>query len=418
MSTATLIVLFFILIALIFLSAFFSCAETSMMAINRYRLRHLVRNRHRAAIRVSKLLERADRLLGVILIGNTFANILASSIATVAALHIWGDAGVAIVTFLLTFIILIFGEVAPKTLAAAHSQRIAFLVSFPLMILLKLLYPIVWLSNFIANNILKLFGVRIKADTIEHLTSEELSTLVKEAGNKIPDAHQNMLLAILELEKLTVDDIMINRNDIIGIDLDDKWQIIQDKITSAQHTKLPIYKGDINNLKGILHIREALRLLSHGQLTKTNLERSMQEPYFIPEGVPLHIQLLNFRAIKSRTAFIVDEYGDIQGLVTLEDILEEIVGKYTTDVPAIHKEIKKLIDGNYLVDAGISIRELNKQLNTNFDTSGPKTLSGLIIENLEMIPEAGVSLKILDYPMEIMSVQNNRIHKVKIFKKM
>lgn len=416
MDTTTLMILLTSLVGLIFLSAFFSAAETSMMALNRYRLRHLARTGHHAAVRTSKLLERSDRLLGTILICNTFATILASSLATVIAMSLWGDLGIAIAAFILTFVILIVGEIAPKTLAAIHPQRIALLVSLPLVVLLKVLYPVVLGANLLANGMLRLLRVPIKAVSLEHLTSEELSTLVKEAGDKIPDSHQDMLLAILELEKITVDDIMINRNDIVGIDLNQEWSNIHKQITTGQHTKLPVYEGDINNIKGILHVRSALQLLSKGKLTKANIEQAIKEPYFTPEGTPLHSQLLNFRVVRGRTAFVVDEYGDIQGLVTLEDILEEIIGEFTTDIPAIHKEVKSLHDGSYLVDAAITVRDLNKQIDSNFDTSGPKTLSGLIIEQLEVIPQPGVSLKLSNYPIEVVSTKKNRIYKVKIYK--
>lgn len=416
MSTTVLIVLLIVLVVLILVTAFFSASETSMMAINRYQLQHLAKEQHRAAMRVSKLLERSDRLLGVILIGNTFANILASSIATVIAVHFWGDLGIVFATVLLTFIILILAEVAPKTLAASHAQKVAFLVSLPLVFLLKLLYPIVWIANTFSNGLLKIFHVSIKHKTVDHLTSEELSTLVKESGDKIPDTHQEMLLAILELEKVTVDDIMIARNDVVGIDLDDDWEIINKQITNSKHSKLPVFQGDINNLKGILHMRSVLKLLAKEPLDKTKIEMILIEPYFIPEGVPLHEQLLNFRSVKARTGFVVDEYGDIQGLVTLEDILEEIVGEFTTDIPSIHKEVKALKNGGFLVDAAITVRELNKQIESDFNTSGPKTLSGLIIEHLEMIPEAGVSLKVGNYYLEVVSVKNNRIFKVKVLK--
>ncbi len=415
MNELTTIILCIALVALILLSGFFSSSETAMMALNRYRLRHLARNKHRAAMRVSQLLERPDRLLGVILIGNTFANILASSLATVLAVHYFGDVGIAIATFLLTFIILIFAEVAPKTFAATHPQSIAFLVSLPLKMLLKIFYPVVWSANFLANGILKLFKVRAPAASVEHLTSEELQTLVREAGDKIPDTHQDMLLAILELEKITVDDIMIPRNEIVGIDLEDDWSITHKKIIEGQHTKMPVYEGDINNIKGILHVRQALNLLSKNLLTRKSILQTLKEPYFIPESTPLHIQLLNFRNVKNRTAFVVDEYGDILGLATLEDILEEIVGEFTTNIPDLHKEIKKLSDGHYVVDAGITLRDLNKQIHTHFDTKGPKTLSGLIIEELEMIPEPGIGLKIAGYPMEVLKVSHNRIEQVKIY---
>jgi len=417
MDTLVLSLLLAALLVLILLSGFFSGSETAMMALNRYRLRHLARGNHRVAMRVSKLLERPDRLLGVILIGNTFANILASSIATVIALHYFGEVGIAIATFMLTLIILIFAEVTPKTLAAIHPQRFAFRVSMPLKILLKIFYPIVFVVNYVANGFLKIFRVKTSKKGTEHLSSEELTTLIKDSGDKIPQSHQEMLVGILELEKVSVDDIMIPRNDIIGIDLDDDWRHILSKITHSQHTRIPIYEEAIDNIKGLLHIRLALDYLSKSTLNRENLLKIITEPYFVPENTPLHTQLLNFRNTKLRTAFVVDEYGDIQGLVTLEDILEEIVGEFTTDIVSDVKQIRPQSDGSYLVDASMNIRDLNRTMKWNFDTSGPKTLSGAIIECLEMIPKPGICLKISDYPIEVARVKKNRVSLARVFPK-
>jgi Mg2+/Co2+ transporter CorB len=409
--------LFIALIFLILLSAFFSASETAMMAINRYRLRHLVRSKNRKAIRVSRLLERPDRLLGVILIGNTVATIFASAVATIIAEQFFGPWGIALTTVVLALTILIFAEVTPKTYAANQPQRVAFLTSWSLKILLKLLYPLVWLANLIANAILRLFRVKVRKNshTLEQLTSEELTTLVVEAGEKIPDQHQDMLLAILGLEKISVDDIMVPRSDIIGIDLEDDWVKIQRQLTTSEHTRLPVYVDDINNVKGILHVRFALNLLAENKLAKDTLMQACETVYFIPEGAPLPTQLLQFRASKRRFGLIVDEYGDVIGLVTLADILEEIVGEFTTNIAAAYKGVQAESDGSYLVNGSINIRDLNRRMDWNFDTSGPKTLSGLITEYLETIPQPGICLRISGYPIEIVKVTGNTVKIAKVF---
>lgn len=413
-STITLIIT---LVVLILLSAFFSASETGMMSINRYRIRHLARTGDKTALRICKLLERPDRLLGVILTGNTFANILASSIATVIAVHFFGDVGVIIVTVLLTLVILIFAEMAPKTLAALYSQAVASTASLPLAFLLKVLYPVVWTMNTIANGILRLFKINVEKAGIDRLSAEELRSVVLESSGRISKQHQEMLLRILETEHVTVDDIMIPRNEIIGIDINDDWEKVVDFLTSSSHTKLPLYKDDIDNVIGILHVREALKLLGQNRLDKDSLRQVAREVYFIPEGTPLHVQLLNFRTEQRRSALVVDEYGDIQGLITLEDVLEEIVGEFKADIPTASKYVEPQTDGSFVIDGTVNIRELNRLMGWQLPVDGPKTLSGLIIEYLEFIPEAQTCLRLAGYPMEVTMVQGNLIRSVNVFPK-
>lgn len=403
-----------ILVCLVLISAFFSASETGMMSVNRYRIRHLARTGDKAAMRVSKLLERPDRLLGVILTGNTFANILASSVATVLAVHFFGDLGVAIATLLLTMTILIFGEMAPKTLAALHSQSVSTGASWLLVILLKLLYPVVWLINTVANGLLKLFGINIGKSGIDRLSVDELRSVVLESSGRISQQHQDMLLRILEMEKVTVEDIMIPRNEIVGIDLHDEWDKIVEQLTASQHGKLPLYQDDIDNVVGVLHLHETLKLLGQDRLNKHILREIAHEIYFVPEGTPLHTQLLNFKTEQRRSALVVDEYGDIQGLITLEDILEEIVGEFRTDIPAVCKYVEPQTDGSFVIDGSVNIRELNRLMGWQLPVDGPKTLSGLITEYLEAIPQEQTCLRLSGYPVEILKVQDNLVKSVNL----
>ena len=412
--------LFAALAVLILLSAFFSGSETAMMALNRYRLKHLRDQKHKGAMRASALLEKPDRLIGLILLGNNFVNILASSIATIIAIRLYGEVGIAIAALLLTIVILIFAEVTPKTMAALRPEKIAFPVSFILKPLLKILYPLVWLVNLIANGVLKLLGISPDDDNGEMaLSREELRTVVKEAGTMIPQRHQQMLFGILDLEKVTVEDIMIPRNEVIGIDLDTDHDELEDQLRSCRHTRIPIFNGNLDNIVGVMHVRKIPDLLEQPEEDRASaINEKMIEPYYVPIGTPLHTQLNNFQREKRRIGFVVDEYGDIQGLVTLEDILEEIVGEFTTD-PGYNKDIHEQKDGTYLIDASANIRDINKSLNWTLNTEGPKTLNGLIIETLENIPETGTSLRIGDYIIEILqttkrSVKTVRIQPVKI----
>ncbi len=415
MDNIPLEILFGFLVLLIFLSAFFSASETAMMSINRYRLKHLVKKGQSGPMRVAKLLERPDRLIGIILLGNNFVNILASSLATIIALRLMGEAGIAIAAGLLTMVVLIFAEVGPKTLAVLHPERIAYPASIVLVPLLKLFYPVIWVINAIANSMLAVIGVSPHKGANQNLSSEELRAVVNEAGSLIPAKHQKMLLNVLDLEKVTVEDIIVARNDIVGIDLNDDIDEIIDVITNSQHTRLPVYRGNIDNVIGIMHVRDVLPLLHRGELDADAIVEISKEPYFIPKGTLLNVQQLNFQRQKRRIALVVDEYGEIFGLVTLEDILEEIVGEFTTDISDSGREIHPQKDGSYIVDGAINIRSLNRNMKINLPTDGPKTLNGLIIEHLESIPSPGTSLLIANYPIEILQTKDNAIKSARVF---
>jgi len=407
-------VLFGILVFLIILSAFFSGSETGLMTLNRYRLRHLVRARHRGAVRAHKLLERPDRLIGLILLGNNFVNILASTLTAVIAFRIAGQAGLMVGAALLTLVILIFAEVTPKTLGALHPERVAFPAAFVYGPLLWLLYPFVWAVNVIANSLLRLIGVRPNQSATHTLSQEELRTVVLEAGAMIPKRHQDMLLNIIDLEKVTVEDIMVPRKEINGIDLDEDWNTIMRQIINSQYTRLPVYRGSIDHVIGFIHLRKILPLLKLEELDQEALEKSIREPLFIPESTPLNRQLLNFQRERRRVGLVVDEYGDIQGLVTLEDILEEVVGEFTTDPSTSNKDIMPQEDGSHLVNGTVTLRELNRALHTEFPTDGPKTLNGLVLEYLEDIPQPGTSLLLSGYPVDIVQTQGNLIKTLRL----
>jgi Mg2+/Co2+ transporter CorB len=403
------------LVVMILLSAFFSGSETAMMSLNRYRLRHLVKNKHRGAMLTQALLSRPDRLIGLILLGNNFVNIAASSLTTIIFYRLMGETGIAIGAGLLTLVILIFGEVTPKTLAIMHPERIAFPVAYVLTLLLRLMYPIVWLTNGISNSLIKIFGITPQETAMQQLSRDELRTVVNEAGALIPRRHQRMLLSILDLEHVTVEDIVIPRSDIVGIDLDNDLDEILRLLTTSQHTRLPVYRENIDNVLGIIHVRNALHLIAQKNLTKETLQDIAREAYFVPEGTSLHTQLLNFQRQKRRIALVVDEYGDILGLVTLEDILEEIVGEFTTDSSTTLRDIHPQEDGSFLVDGSITVRELNRLTDWGLPTDGPKTLNGLIIEHMEFIPEPGTSLLIAGYPVEIVQTSANAVKTAKIY---
>jgi len=408
--------LFIVLGILILISAYFSGSETGMMSLNRYRLRHLEKEKHKGAKRVSKLLKRPDRLIGLILIGNNLVNIAAASIATVIGIRYFGDVyGMLVSTVVLTLVILIFAEVTPKTLAALYPEKIAFPSSILLTLLLKLLLPLVIAVNWITNGLLMLLGISSEQREQHSLSSEELRTVVNESGALLHEQDQSMLMSILDLEKVSVEDIMIPRSELVGIDVNDNWKKIQKQLTQFNHTRVLLYRDNIDDVVGYIHARDALKLLSKSQFTKATILRAVRELYFIPEGTPLNIQLLKFQHAKERLGLVVDEYGDIQGLVTLEDILEEIVGDFTTTkAPTPSEEIILQPDGSYLVDGSASIRDVNKEMSWLLPIDGPKTLNGLIIEHLEDIPQNNLSVRIAGYPIEIVEVSNNRIKKVRV----
>jgi len=402
-----------LLVFLLLCSAFFSSSETGMLSLNRYRLRHQAKEGHRGAQRASELLAHPDRLLGTILVGNNFVNILASSIATVLAMQLWGEAGIAIATIGLTIILLIFGEITPKTLAALRPEIVAYPVSLPLKLLQKVLYPLVAMLGWVSNGLLKLLGVDLSNKGNDSLSTEELRSVVRESGTDLPLNRQSMLLGILDLERVTVDDIMIPRNEVTGIDLDDDLESIIGQLRTTPHTRLPVFRHDINQIEGIVHMRQIARLLSHDQLTKESLLEACNEPYFVPENTPLSTQLLNFQKQKRRIGIVVDEYGDVRGIVTLEDILEEIVGEFSNQDVLRSPDIHPQDDGTLVIDGAAYIREVNRALGWKLPCDGPKTLNGLITEALEHMPDSGICLQIGNYRLEILQAADNRVKSVR-----
>ena len=402
-----------LLVILLMLSAFFSGSETALMSLNRYQLRHKARQGHRGARLAEKLLHRPDRVIGLILLGNNLVNIFAASLVAVVAMNIGGQPAVALGSLIMTLIILVFAEAAPKTLAAMHPERIAFPASMIYFPLLKIVYPFVWLTNMAANGVLFLFGVRPGEMQLQALTREELRTLVHEAGSRISGRYQQMLLSILDLEQVTVDDVMVPHNEIIGIDLEDDAREIERIITTTQHTRLPVYRGNIDKVIGILHMRR-LASLAQRSFQNEELIAVLDEPYFVPEGTPLSTQLVQFQRRRKRIAMVVDEYGDIQGIVTLEDILEEIVGEFTTDPADDYEDVIPEGADSWLGDGAANVREVNRSQKWDLPTDGPKTINGLILELLETIPEPTTCLKISGYPIEIVETDDNRIRTVRV----
>ncbi len=406
--------LFGLLIVLLFLSAFFSSTETALMRLNRYRLRHRARSGLRTARLTEKLLEHPDRLIGLILLGNNASNLAAAAIVTVISIRLGGENAIFVGTLILTFVVLIFAEVAPKTLAARNPSRLALpasLIYYPMM---KLAYPLVWFINLLANGLLRLFGVPADHDSSQALGTAELRTVVTEASSLMPARHQRMLLSILDLEDVTVDDVMVPRQEIVGIDLDEPWKENLALIRDSVYSRLPVFRDDIDEIDGILRIRDIHHALAQGTLTKSVLTEKTREPYYVPEGTSLNTQLANFQRLKHRVALVVDEYGDIQGLVTTEDIVREIVGEFGTDPAPTGPEIHRENDGSFVVDASSNIRQLNRLMNWNLPTDGPKTLNGLIVERLETIPESGTGLTVNLYPIEILDTTEHAITKVRV----
>ena len=414
LNDAPLGLLFTLLFVLILISGFFSSSETSMLSLNRYRLKHLMGSGHKGARRASKLLERPDRLIGLILIGNNLVNILASAIATVIAIRLYGDAGIAVATIVLTLVILIFAEITPKTVAALHPEKLAFPFSLFLVPLLKLFMPLVLAINSITNGLLRLLGFRPDVQEGEALSQEELRTIVTESGTMIPGRHRRMLTNILDLEQVTVDDIMVPRNEVYGIDLDDSDQTILQQLQGSTHTLLPVWREDINNLQGILHMRDLTRVLTDGGLCREALQRELQTPYFVPENTPLHTQLRQFQLKKLRLGIVVDEYGDLMGLVTLEDILEEIVGEFTSNLAEDSEEMHTQPDGSTICSGTVHIRDLNRHRGWSLPTDGPKTIGGLALEALEAFPAGQVAVQIPGYLVQVLDIEGRTISKVRI----
>jgi len=403
------------IVTLLVLSAFFSGTETALMSLNRYRLRHQARAGHRGARIAEWLLKRPDRLIGLILLGNTATNVLAASLVTVLALRLGGESALWIGTAILTVVVLIFGEVAPKTIAALNPPRIALPAALIYYPLLKVAYPVVWLLNLVANGFLRIIGIRPDHPASHTLSAEELRTVVAEAGVMVPRRHQRMLLNILDLDAITVDDIMVPRQEIIGLDLDQSWTANLSVIQTSTHDRLPVFRADIDNVVGVARIRDLLPELMRGELTQALLLERIREPYFVPEGTPLNKQLLNFQQHRRRSAFVVDEYGDVQGLITTQDIVNELVGELDRETSAVELGVTKESDRSYVVDASANVRQLNRLMNWNLPTDGPKTLNGLIVEQLETIPETGTGVTVADYPIEILDTSEHGIKRVRVF---
>lgn len=403
--------LFGILALMLIISAFFSGSETSLMTLNRYRLKHLVKLKHSGAIKAHNLLQRPDQLISLILLGNNFVNVIASSITTVIAIRLYGESesSIAIAAGILTIILLIFSEVAPKTLAAVKPEILAFPAAWVFIPLLKLFYPIVWTVNLITGQLLNLVGINVKKHNHDMLNKEELKSIVAEAESLMPSRYQKMLMGILDLESATVEDIMTPRNEIVGIDLELPIEEIIRQIKASPHTRLPVYKKSIDRVIGFLHLRKILMAVNNEDFDKQTIINQLIKPSFIPESTPVHKQIHRFKTEKIRIGLVVDEYGDVEGLVTLDDLLQEIVGELITDDVTVREQS----DGSFLVDANITVRELNRVTQWSLPTEGPKTLNGLILEFMETIPEPGTSIKLHGYPLEILKRDENTVKLVK-----
>ena len=401
------------ILILLFLSAFFSSSETGMMALNRFRLKHLIKQKDKSAIRANKLLQRPDRLLGIILIGNNFVNILAAALTTILCLRLFGDSGVFIGSIILTMIVLIFAEVTPKTFAANYAEKVALPASIILKFLQKILYPLVWIVNFFSNSILKLFGVEEKQSD-DDLSPDELKSILENSGDLIPSRYQEMLLSVLELDKISIDEVMIPKNEVIGIDLSKDINEIKSFLESSKKEFFPIFDQNLDDIKGIIDLYGINSFLSSNKYDKDSLLDNSEEVYFALENTSLNIQLNNFQKDKKKVAIVLDEYGSVKGIIDIKDILEEIVGELADPHDEAKVDIKKQKDGSYLIDASISVREINKRLGWNLPLSGPKTLNGLILENTETIPEANISLEIENYLIETVLIKDNMIKFTKV----
>lgn len=403
-------VLFTILVLFFLLSAFFSGSETALMALNKYRLKHLAK-KNVGARKALKLLQQPDRLIGLILLGNNLVNIVIIQIATVIGYQLGGNAGIAIATAILTLALLIFAEVTPKTIAALRAEKIAFPAAILFTPLLKIAFPVVWLINIVSNYFVRLFGADPNNNAIETaLNYEELKTIVKDPSSTFPHNHKNMLISVLDLESSTVEDIMIPRPDIIGIDLNNDWSTIEKHILQSKFTRLIIYRNRLDQIEGIIHLRALIPLLHKGKLNLKTLKKAISPAYFTPNATPLTTQLLNFQNEKKRIALVVDEYGEILGMVTLEDLLEEIVREFAGNIDPL--EIKKMSEGTFWIDGSLHIRDVNRHLATDLPTDGPKTLNGLILEELESLPTIGTTILINNYPLEIGEIENNAVKKL------
>ena len=407
-----------ILALLLLTSAIFSVAETSLMSVNRYRLRHLVKEGNRGARLASYLLARTDQLLGVILMGNTLAIAAASALSTIVTVNLFGEGEwmLAISTLSISFLILVFGEISPKVIAANNPEKWALLTSYFLYPLLKLLYPVVWFINLLVSAFLRIFGIRPSFSEHGHAVSiEELRTIITEAGSYIPKKHRAILLNLFELETITVDDVMIAHTQVEVIDFDAPFEVIMQQISKSHHTRLPVRQGANEEIIGVIHIRKVINQLRNGEIEMESLKEIIEAPYFIPSGTSLYAQMQHFQEQSARMALVVDEYGELKGLVTLEDILEEVIGDFTTQSPLRSGQYRLEASGSWLVDGSANLRELNKKLGLSLPVDGPRTLNGLILEHFEDIPEANTSLRIANITLEILQTQDKVVKSVRIY---
>lgn len=414
-STST---LFAALAVLLLTSAFFSASETAMMAINRYRLRHAADSGVRGAMRTQALLDKTDKLLGVILLGNNLVNSASGTLSAVLAIRLFGAGEIVLftATLLLTFLILVFSEVTPKVLGASFPERVAYPASLLLTPLLKLAYPVVWFVNLFVQGILRLLRIRQpEPGQGNSLGLEELRTIVLESSGRLPREHHRILMNLLELEDITVDDVMTPRSQIEAIDIEGDPERMRQQISTSHHTRLVVHAGSSDNLLGVLHVRRVLHALTGEELDPATLRDNLETPYFVPAGTPLFTQLRNFQSSRRRLALVVDEYGELQGLVTLEDLLEELVGEFTTQAPSDAGYLRREEDGSWLVEGSVLLRHLNRKLGLSLPLDGPKTLNGLLLEQFEDIPEAGVSLKLGDVPVEIVQTQDRAVKMARIY---
>ncbi len=404
------------LVVLLVLSGFFSMTETSMMAANRYRLRHLAQQGHRGARLAVELLASTDKMLGVILLGNNLVNAAAATLVSIIAIELFGEEEWALAagTLFVTFIILVFSEITPKIVGAANADRLAVVLSFLLWPLLRASYPIVWFVNLFAAGLLRLLRLTPKGRENTGLTTDELRSVVLESSHFVPSAHRDILINLFDLEHVSVEDIMTPRGEIESLDIAAPLDEIREKLATSFHTRLPVYEREPSNVIGVIHLRRLLAGAMGSAISREHLRESLIAPYFIPAATPVYAQLRFFRENRQRFGLVVDEYGELRGLVTIEDIVEEIVGKFTTSMPGSVATCGWDTDGVALVDGGHSLREINRQLDLDLPLDGPKTLNGLIIEHLRDIPEIGVGLRINGIPMEIVQTENRRVKIVKI----
>ena len=417
MESLSITTLFALLGGLLFLSACFSATETAMMAINRYRLKHAAETGQRGAQLAQALLDRTDKLLGVILLGNNLVNIAAATLSTIISIRLFGDSDIAlsIATLILTFLILVFSEVTPKVLGSSYPERIAYPAAYLLTPLLKLAYPIVWFVNLFVQGILTLLRIRPpEPGQGTSLGLEELRTIVLESSGRLPREHHRILMNLLELEDITVDDVMTPRSQIEAVDLGDEPARLRQQLSTSHHTRLVVQQDSLDTVLGVLHIRRVLHALTGEEIDPEVLRENIEEPYYVPAGTPLFTQLNNFQRGRRRLALVVDEYGELQGLVTLEDLLEEMVGEFTTQAPSDVGYLRRDTDGSWLVEGGVSLRHLNRKLGLDLPLDGPKTLNGLLLEQFEDIPEAGVSIKLGDVPVEIVQTQDRAVKMARI----